>query len=472
MSIKEWSNKWQLYLPSFEKISSLQISLETARKDVENLFSNVQPKQPPKSDLNHVYITIQNHFSSKQKIEDLNSDSLKKAPWILFTYPEISPGLLGRDSKFSKLYINWIYKRRKIRTASTLFFVFLKEYPTDISTFSLWRRGIEALFDRLDHSRIRLLSARCKNYHLLDQNGPIKFNDIFVNFNNDPQEIYNKAGLTGQLEKGGFSKAAYKDFLKRIMITLSDGKPHHGLLQKFFSSSVVKHEDGNDLRFETESKSIANSLLLPYADNNAHQIHSNDIQNFLLQHLGDPRIKTTGWVGVENRAKEVMYGWLVGATLDVFFKILDATADEIWTYRRAFWGAYYKKKVIQNAWAVLGKDATYMGKRINDSKLQFGRLSGAYTRNQSVLLMQIGDFVIAEWSHNGKCRIWRKDDNNQKNIPKLDNPKPSYDASFLREDADFEQVHYASNRGTWQTKIESFIRRYTNIKVFHSEYMP
>lgn len=471
MSIRELLKKWRLPLPRLENISSMQVSLEYARKEVEISLSNVQPKQPSKFDLNYLYSVIQNHFNSERNLEGLSFISLRKAPWVIFTHPETMPGKLGKNQRFSELYLNWIDEWQKVRTASTLLFIFLREYPTDFQTFNLWRKRIWALLEQLDNPRIHLLRERCKHYHLLSPDGTSKFNDILSNIKNDSNEILNKAGLIGQLENRGFLLAAYKELLIRVKNALSEGDSQNEFLQKFFSISITNKDGIKSLRFKTESADMANSLLLPYADNKAHPKHAQAIQKFLIQYMGDPRVTLTGgWMGVETRAKEVMFGWLVEATLDVYFKILDATADPIWTYRRAFWSAYYKKKFVTDAWAVLGKDAVLKVESVNDKNIHFGRLNGSYSRNQSVLLMKIGNFIVAEWSHNGKCRLWQSNEENEEIIPKLHNI--SYSAYSLRNNADFEQVHHASVSGTWQRKIEYFIRRHTNIRISYSEYMP
>ena len=47
--------------------------------------------------------------------------------------------------------------------------------------------------------------------------------------------------------------------------------------------------------------------------------------------------------------------------------------------------------------------------------MQPGRLSGA-SPEQSVLLLRMSGVTIAEWSHNGSCRMWL---DGNKDAPKL-----------------------------------------------------
>jgi len=443
-----------------------------ALKSVEKQLSNIQPKQPSKTDLNRLFNSISTHFGARNGLEGLYSQDIRRAPWILFTHPEDTPGSLAKNKRFCKSFLKWLNIQLKPNCISTLLFVFLREYPSELGTFHLWRKGISSCLYQSQNPRLQLVRKRCDRFQLLAEDGPQRFSEIILDDKIAPNKLFLEAGLTGQLEAQGFSHAVYRDILKRVNLGLSSGLQQNDLLKRLFSFASVEDEKGMRLRFETGAKDLAEALLLPYADNKAHSGHHKELQSFLVDLMGDPRIVKSHWIGVNPRAKEVMFGWLVEATLDVFFRILDKSADKIWRYRKAFWSAYYKKGYIQHAWAVLGNDAVSIAKQIDDRKIRFGQLSGAYSKNQSVLLLRIGDLIIAEWSHNGKCRIWRDTEQNQSKIPKLYNALSDYNAFSLRKEADFEQVHHASEYGTWQYKVERFIRHQTNIKVFQVDYMP
>ncbi|MBK6906521.1 MAG: hypothetical protein IPH08_05285 [Rhodocyclaceae bacterium] len=101
-----------------------------------------------------------------------------------------------------------------------------------------------------------------------------------------------------------------------------------------------------------------------------------------------------------------MLRWFAGETLAHFFNLLSRTADDIWEYRKKFWTAYYQRGAISEAWFALGPIAQALGRQ---QKLQFGDLSRA-AQNQSVLIMKLGSFIVAEWSHSGACRFWNEND--------------------------------------------------------------
>jgi hypothetical protein len=128
--------------------------------------------------------------------------------------------------------------------------------------------------------------------------------------------------------------------------------------------------------------------------------------------------------------------------------------------------AYYRKGAITEAWFALGSTAWSMGKRLKERipGLDFADLYQAQG-NQSVLLMKLDNFVVAEWSHSGKCRIW---DSDNKVAPKL--YMRTYEAPDLRLTSLHDQTHYSSSNGTWQREIADFIRKKTGITVAQKDW--
>ncbi|WP_457572507.1 EH signature domain-containing protein [Desulfovulcanus sp.] len=473
MAFKERIKGWMPLLPT-SFVSRKFPLLADARFKIEKLLGTIQPKPPTVENLEEVYKIIQEHFADRNTLNGLSPRYLRRAPWILFSLPHNAPGELGRNKSFTLNYLNWIASQRTSNAANALLTTFLKEYPISIQTFDLWRKGIKELLKNTKNSILRLAKNRCNKFYLLEKDGPQRFCELLLNSKMDPDDLLTEAGLTGQLGIQGFIFSAYMNLLQKIYQSLNTGQTQPELLNKLFklSKSNEEGDNKNNLRFSRGAKELAETLLLPYAEGKAPMAHRENIQNFLVTHLGDPRIKKTGWVGINEKAMQIIFSWLVEITLDVFFQLLDATADTIWKYRKSFWDAYYKRGYIRDAWAILGKDAISIAKRISDKKIFFGQLAGSYSHNQSVLLMRIDNLIIAEWSHNGKCRIWEINEKNEKIIPKLYNNDSPYNAADLRCNADLEQVHYSSKTGTWQKKVEGFIRRHTNIKIAKEEYMP
>lgn len=91
--------------------------------------------------------------------------------------------------------------------------------------------------------------------------------------------------------------------------------------------------------------------------------------------------------------------------------------------------------------------------------------------DQSVLLLRMSGVTIAEWSHNGSCRIWL---DGNRDCPKL------YQEHYFRHElvphwprrADFTQRHDGNETGRWQDGIARWLRDNTGVEVDRSEYFP
>jgi hypothetical protein len=124
---------------------------------------------------------------------------------------------------------------------------------------------------------------------------------------------------------------------------------------------------------------------------------------------------------------------------------------------------------VANAWVAFGSNGAQVARRIAENTAdslmrRFATLGGSGA-DQAVLLLSIGDLIIADWSHNGRLRIWRR---GNPSAPEFN--LPSYVASDLRTDSEFDTVHLPPDG--WQGKAEAYIRRHTGIKLLEAEYMP
>jgi hypothetical protein len=131
--------------------------------------------------------------------------------------------------------------------------------------------------------------------------------------------------------------------------------------------------------------------------------------------------------------------------------------------------AYIKKGFVGNAWVAFGTHGAQVARQLADDTddtlmRRFATLRGAGT-DQAVLLLKIGDLVIADWSHNGRLRIWRR---GNAAVPEFS--LKSYLAAKLRAGSDFDAVHLPPDG--WQARTEAYIRKHTNVRLTESEYMP
>ena len=121
--------------------------------------------------------------------------------------------------------------------------------------------------------------------------------------------------------------------------------------------------------------------------------------------------------------------------------------------------------MIVDAWVVLGEDARRAARNVWSEVPKHASLSGAGDASQSVLLLRVGSLTIAEWSHNGRCRVWQ---DGARSAPRFH--AASYAKTDLRNAPDFEIAHMASDSYSWQMKLADYIRRETQCDVRQPEY--
>ena len=226
---------------------------------------------------------------------------------------------------------------------------------------------------------------------------------------------------------------------------------------------------------------FADALLKPWYRKRPPDTVKSTLITFFVGAYGDPRMeghRQYQWKGVAPEAISVLMGWLAGDTLRGFMRVLERTADEIWSFRRKFWMAFYDAGHIEEAWLALGSDARLVARKllVDERGMGFGRLEGGAAPNQSVLLLKIGHLVFTEWSHNGSLRAY---EDGERGTPKL--YETEYHGTDLRApiSMDFhggvnvnpELRHMNSTGGTWQRKARDFIRQQTGVFVSDREIL-
>lgn len=284
-----------------------------------------------------------------------------------------------------------------------------------------------------------------------------------------------KIGLFGWITKfelwSGFIQTPFSKFSFIELLNFSDAERRQTDYIRLVFDWGIGH--GNQLRFPDTKAKYAEALLLPWRGMEPPNDLKNEIISRILSTVGHPQIESQKWYGISVEAKRVFINWIIGRTLDAFFKILQQTADEIWQYRQKFWRAYFMQGYIEEVWIALGEDAHYYLKRNSASKdLLCAELTGV-SANQSVLLMKIGDIIFCEWSHNGRLRAQRI---NSPLAPEL--YKRSYHGPDLRfESLDFNNElnedpglrHFSSDSAGWQRRARDFIAKNVGVNVPLSE---
>jgi hypothetical protein len=222
---------------------------------------------------------------------------------------------------------------------------------------------------------------------------------------------------------------------------------------------------------------VVRALLEPWINEKPEPEHRKAISDFLVAQIGDPRLQRGRWdsvalslaeaVGKERSVEivNVFKRWLTDDTVRKFFRAIALTTDrrDQWEQREKFWLGYLDRALVSDAWPALGRRAlyrvgTYIGGKGRST--DYGVVQGG-PESSSVLMMRIGDLIIAEWSDNGACRFWNDKD---PSAPEL--YKETYSDSVLRKTAggsDFEfHPHVPASPG-WEAKFADVIYRRTSI---------
>ncbi|MEQ8405778.1 MAG: EH signature domain-containing protein [Oceanicaulis sp.] len=273
----------------------------------------------------------------------------------------------------------------------------------------------------------------------------------------------------------GLSRAAYGHACAYVRAHGAESSLLIDTLIDWATQSGDADEGRIQARFPDKVGETVNALLLPWRSGAPDKDVERKVRNFVIAAVGDPRFagSSAQWADVDEAARQVLTGWLTRASVVQFFDIVSQTMrmpDEkrMWRYRRKFWSAYLPH--ITNAWVAFGAQGEHLARetarRTEDNSFkQFGRLHGSSQSTHAVLIITIGDLVIAEWSHSGMCRMWPR---GHARAPKLYDP--NYQAFALRWGEWWEERHHGNETYGWQRKFADKIRLETGVSVSAAEY--
>jgi hypothetical protein len=265
----------------------------------------------------------------------------------------------------------------------------------------------------------------------------------------DGEAFFLDSGLKGVKSSGG---VAFRVF-ETLAVTLEKGHSSDGL-ERFLA--FVRTSDG--IRFSTHLSMYARALLSPYLSQQPDDKTLSVIEPFLLEYFGDPRMNPGRWASVPEDLVGVMKRWLAKASIELLLKVVDKSNDTVqWEERHAFWSHYFDLGLITDAWVALGRDAALVARRLVRQGVLHGASDygvidrGSVQPDHSVLIFRLQDFVISEWTHSGKVRIY---DAANKHSPKFYQRR--YSADLLRRDqnANVRVIHHSN----WRGKVSGFLQ--------------
>jgi hypothetical protein len=291
-------------------------------------------------------------------------------------------------------------------------------------------------------------------------------------------EILRDYGLGAMSANGGYAQAV----TAQILNTLAQGGDQDHLRRLGKVKRFALTPDGRAL-FASQKPQIAEALLRPLLTMNASKAVTEPILEAVLDLLGDPRLNRSraNWIAVASTLKELVIGWLTEQSLRQFLDIVDQTAVEhMWRYRRAFWQSVYDTGLISAAWVAFGIDGCRIASSGAYKGLKFAEL---YTDGRqvesghAVLLMQIGNGLIADWSHNAKCNIWY--DAADPKAPSLFRDTYGSKAVRIGDNAENRLAngrvslsHTSSETFGWQRKVADHITHMTGQRLDPRQWRP
>jgi EH_Signature domain len=282
-----------------------------------------------------------------------------------------------------------------------------------------------------------------------------------------PRTVLNDAGLSGTLAVSGYALACFREAASQVQERLPR-RLERDLIRRLVE--LIGEDPTGKFVMPLAGKYFADAVLIPWQSSDPSEELRDYIRATLLKFLSDPRVQPEEWNGVDSHAKAVMFRWLARASLEQFLAVVDQTAPgHQWEDRRAFWSAYIDRDYVSDSWVAFAPNgaarAGQLARERDDAgMLSFGALRGA-SADQAVLLLRIGDLIIADWSHNGSLRIWHNAD---PQAPKVHEHERRYQATELRTECAYSKRHVPG----WQQSAESFIRAHTDIRLMTAEYYP
>jgi hypothetical protein len=465
-TIDRMTDRWLTLRPAearaWDQLAGTPRMADTARS-IERRFPAMALQMPSPMDLVKLWQRVDRVWRDTGSLDSLVSRDRRWLPHLLFDDPG-ERSAFGRSAEFTNHYLQSSDRAPRASESRALVFSFFLLYPRHFETFRVWRNGVRSRLRAVQRGSLARWRNAVWEHHLLEEDGPERVARLLLQSDRDPMRVLDELGFTPQLQSGRFVQEVLRAALKGVAASLRSAQASESLLERI---NLMLRDEARKPRFEALRVDECHALLLPFVEEQPPEEVGTWIQEFLISAWGDPRLVVARWNGVSSEARSVLLRWLTGATLRFFLEILDRTADRIWKYRRSFWQHYLDLGVIEEAWPVLGTQARGHARSIRGSEfIDHGHLYGAMP-NQSVLLMKIGDVIVAEWSHSGRCRLWRDDDPNAPVLFQREYPEPSSRGGPRAPVPDIEahgQTHHGSEYGNWQRSLARKIQRMTGIE--------
>ena len=363
-------------------------------------------------------------------------------------------------------YLREVLRQKRPSHFNGLATAYLREYAPDRPGISVVAAALRELLEVASPK----WAERHRRWDIFGPNAPGLIAEFFLDTEASEQAMGEAAKEIGldSLIQGGMSRVTFSAAMLKY-----GGNPNIDSLRRLTAWRRFAAADSGGFC----DKEYAEGLLLPWCEREelSKEVKT-ETRNTLLDRgkygFGDPRLglaNSAKWFGVSETAKAVILHWLVEVALAEFFRVMGKAAltgegAHMWEPRKRFWFAFYKRGVLQEAWVAFSSaGSAYL--RGSREDVSYAQIDGAQN-NHAVLLMTIGDLIIADWNLNGKCHIWHK---GSRGAPVF--YKARYSAYALGRgnfSSDKSFVHHAGGR--WRYEIAAYIQEWTGIDIPPREY--
>jgi hypothetical protein len=408
--------------------------------------------------------------TSIQRGEPLSRRQARQAPWCLWH----EQARLAEQPEALRIILSAVSEARRPGAFSALATAFADR-------FDAAAEGMNAASDCLQELVGKWETPWAKLHHDFSffhlELGPQKLAAAVVAQNRPAAAIVAGYGVGAMGARSGYVRAVTISMLDKLA---EGGEPDH--LKRLEKVERYALDERGEPTFDGLLGKIAEALLKPFGQARPEKTLRDRFLSLLLRLLGDPRVRSpkNKWHHVPPVLTGVVRGWLTEQSLRQFLDIVDVTAMErMWKYRRAFWEAVYDAGLISEAWVAFGPDGEQAARRAYGRDASFARLekSGRHVEpGHAVLLLRIGDGIVADWSHNGKYNIWM--DHADPSAPRLYKSRYGSDELRILEGAagnydtrtKVSRSHTSPDRYGWQNHVSDVLYRMTGVRVQPSTY--
>ena len=280
------------------------------------------------------------------------------------------------------------------------------------STFSLNSDNTEKLGEILN-TKTELLGQKWRRIlskfpdYLVSEQAPETIADSMISMEN-PWVSLKQVGMNDPFASG-IMDYAHEAYVTRLAPDLDNQETIERLFEWLIPETGKNKTTGNVI--------VVEALI----DHWLNQTPPEPIRQYITENLislyDDPRIRPERWNTVDQKYKDVLFGWLTKEDLRFFTSVVDSTqTDPMWVPRRNFWLKLYNDDMIDQAWVAFSPRAeryarqNFSSGRSDLGETRFARQTGRQGTETSLLFLRIGNKIFVDGCHNFKTHVWTMSD--------------------------------------------------------------